>query len=169
MDLSRAKATFAILCGAAGLALTAGHLNIRPPRPEIVRFASNAAFRDGVYQGKLDAQHGSKPHIRSARWSQIGWLSFPGTSSDIRTAQAGADRANVLWGAMLPRSDSCCYSEFARCNGCGAPCRETKLCGRQHASFKRSRSALNLLSLPTACSACSRISPPACEGGGTSR
>jgi len=69
MDLSRAKATFAILCGAAGLALTAGHLNIRPPRPEIVRFASNAAFRDGVYQGKLDAQHGSKPHIRSARWS----------------------------------------------------------------------------------------------------
>src|SRR5207249_12121230 len=66
MDLSRAKATFAILCGAAGLALTAGHLNIRPPRPEIVRFASNAAFRDGVYQGKLDARHGSKPHIRSA-------------------------------------------------------------------------------------------------------
>jgi len=89
MDLSRAKATFAILCGAAGLALTAGHLNIRPARPEIVHFASNAAFRDGLYQGKLDAQHGSKPHIRSARWSasQIGWHSFPGTSSDIRTAK----------------------------------------------------------------------------------
>jgi hypothetical protein len=58
MQLSRAKATLAILCGAAGLALT-----------EIVRFASNAAFRDGLYQGKLDAQHGNKPHIRSARWS----------------------------------------------------------------------------------------------------
>ena len=69
MDLPRAKATFAILCGAAGLALTAGHLNIRPARPEIVHFASNAAFRDGLYQGKLDAQHGSKPHIRSVRWS----------------------------------------------------------------------------------------------------
>ena len=69
MDLSRAKATFGILCGAAGLALTAGHLNIRPARPEIVHFSSNAAFRDGLYQGKLDAQHGSKPHIRSVRWS----------------------------------------------------------------------------------------------------
>src|SRR5207253_5397457 len=68
---------------------------------------------------------------RAGAQSQIGWLSFPGTSSDIRTAQVGADRANVLWGAMLPRSDSCCYSEFARCTGCGAPCRETKLCGRQ--------------------------------------
>jgi hypothetical protein len=51
------------------LALTAGCLNIRSPRPEIVRFASNAAFRDGLYQGKLDAQYGSKPRIRSARWS----------------------------------------------------------------------------------------------------
>ena len=69
MQLSRTKATLAILCGAAGLALTAGRLNIRPPRPEIVRFASNAAFRDGLYQGNLDAQHGIKPHIRSARWS----------------------------------------------------------------------------------------------------
>jgi len=69
MQLSRAKATLAILCGAAGLALTTGRLNIRPLRPEIVRFASNAAFRDGLYQGKLDAQHGNKPHIRSARWS----------------------------------------------------------------------------------------------------
>ena len=69
MQLSRAKATLASLCGAVGLALTAGRLNIHPPRPEIVRFASNAAFRDGLYQGKLDAQHGSKPHIRSARWS----------------------------------------------------------------------------------------------------
>ena len=69
MQLSRAKATLAILCRAAGLALTTGRLNIRPLRPEIVRFASNAAFRDGLYQGKLDAQHGNKPHIRSARWS----------------------------------------------------------------------------------------------------
>src|SRR5947209_19635901 len=68
--------------------------------------------------------------------SQIDWLSFPGTSSDIRTAQAGADRANVLWGAMLPISDSCCYSEFARCNSCAAPCGETKHCGRQQASLK---------------------------------
>ena len=68
MQLSRAKATLAILCGAAGLALTAGRLNIRPPRPEIVRFASNAAFRDGLYQGKLDAERRAEPHIRSARW-----------------------------------------------------------------------------------------------------
>jgi hypothetical protein len=39
------------------------------PRPEVVRFASNGAFRDGLYQGKLDAQRGAEPHIRSTRWS----------------------------------------------------------------------------------------------------
>src|SRR5438477_4099570 len=50
MQLSRAKATLAILCGAAGLALTAVLLNILPARPVIVHFASNAAFLDVLSQ-----------------------------------------------------------------------------------------------------------------------
>jgi hypothetical protein len=69
MHLSRTKIAPAVLCGATGLSLTAGSLSTLSPKPEVVHFASNAAFRDGLYQGKLDAQHGSKPHIRSARWS----------------------------------------------------------------------------------------------------
>ena len=93
MHLSPTKIAPAVLCGATGLSLTAGSLSTLSPKPEVVHFASNAAFRDGLYQGKLDAQHGSKPHIRSARGSaEPDWRLFPGTDSDIRTAKAGGSR-----------------------------------------------------------------------------
>ena len=29
-----------------------------------------AAFRDGLYMGKLDSEHGDDPHVAVARWSQ---------------------------------------------------------------------------------------------------
>ena len=30
--------------------------------------ATNAAFRDGLYVGKLDAAQGNRPHVGSGRW-----------------------------------------------------------------------------------------------------
>jgi len=34
------------------------------------RAATNAAFRDGLYLGKLDAQQGRDPHLSVGRWSR---------------------------------------------------------------------------------------------------
>lgn len=34
-----------------------------------MRGAANAAFRDGLYLGKLDASQGNRPHLGSGRWS----------------------------------------------------------------------------------------------------
>lgn len=34
-----------------------------------VNRANNAAFRDGLYVGKLDAAQGNRPHLSSGRWS----------------------------------------------------------------------------------------------------
>jgi hypothetical protein len=33
---------------------------------------TDAAFRDGLFQARLDAQNGRKPHIASARWTTNG-------------------------------------------------------------------------------------------------
>lgn len=35
-----------------------------------VNSATNAAFRDGLYLGKLDAGRGNRPHLGSGRWNQ---------------------------------------------------------------------------------------------------
>jgi hypothetical protein len=31
--------------------------------------ALNGAFRDGLYQGRLDARRGTEPHVASGRWA----------------------------------------------------------------------------------------------------
>jgi hypothetical protein len=33
---------------------------------------TNAAFRDGLFLARLDAEHGRKPHLMSGRWSSDG-------------------------------------------------------------------------------------------------
>ena len=56
------------------LATSAALIKIRPNRP-IPRFAENdaspsdAAFRDGLYLGKLDANSGKPQHLSVGRWS----------------------------------------------------------------------------------------------------
>jgi hypothetical protein len=34
-----------------------------------VHYPSDAAFRDGLFQGRLDAEHGRKQHLASGRWN----------------------------------------------------------------------------------------------------
>ncbi len=34
-----------------------------------VQRATNGAFRDGLFQGQMDAERGRKPHLTSGRWS----------------------------------------------------------------------------------------------------
>jgi hypothetical protein len=45
--------------------------------------ATNAAFRDGLYVGKLDAAQGNRPHVGSGRW---------GADQDRRAYVAGYQR-----------------------------------------------------------------------------
>jgi hypothetical protein len=38
---------------------------------ETVAQTTDGAFRDGLYLGRLAAEHGSKPHVASGRWSTL--------------------------------------------------------------------------------------------------
>jgi hypothetical protein len=54
------------LFAVSALALT---LN-KTPEAASPQFTTNAAFRDGLYQGKLAADEGRQFHIATARWSK---------------------------------------------------------------------------------------------------
>ena len=99
MQLSRAKATLAILCGAAGLALTAGHLNIRPARPEIVHLQAMRLFATSYIKASWMRSTGANrtSGARAGAQSQIGWHSLPGTNSHMRRAKTDAGGNDLLW------------------------------------------------------------------------
>jgi hypothetical protein len=45
-------------------------LSVRSPQADVHdRQAMDAAFRDGMFQAKLDVQSGRKPHVASGRWN----------------------------------------------------------------------------------------------------
>jgi hypothetical protein len=44
----------------------------KPPSPnETVAQITNAAFRDGLYLGRLTAEGGAQPHVASGRWATL--------------------------------------------------------------------------------------------------
>jgi hypothetical protein len=50
----------------------------------LVERASNAAYRDGLFQGRLARERGGKPHVSLGRWS---------TAGDRSAFSAGYDQA----------------------------------------------------------------------------
>jgi hypothetical protein len=51
--------------------LRTGHQNPYSRPNETVAQNTNAAFRDGLYLGKLAAEHGAQPHVASGRWATV--------------------------------------------------------------------------------------------------
>ncbi len=43
---------------------------VAPSGPSIVEQATNGAFRDGLYVGRMDASTGRDAHVSSGRWSR---------------------------------------------------------------------------------------------------
>lgn len=48
-----------------------GQQNPDPSANQSVAQNSNAAFRDGLYLGKLAAEDGAQPHVASGRWATV--------------------------------------------------------------------------------------------------
>ena len=66
-----AAVVFAVLCGTASLVLdTAADRMQDNDMNSAMITANNAAFRDGLYLGKLNAQRGREFHLVAARWSR---------------------------------------------------------------------------------------------------
>jgi hypothetical protein len=56
--------------------------------------ATNGAFRDGIYQARLDAQSGRRPHLTSGRWSN---------DADRASFVSGYEQQYSLLSARSPR------------------------------------------------------------------
>ena len=52
---------------ASAVTLHNGRMQAFTSTPEL---ATNAAYRDGLYLGKLEAEHGSQPQPATARWAR---------------------------------------------------------------------------------------------------
>jgi len=52
---------------AAAVTLHNGRMQAFTSTPEL---ATNAAYRDGLYLGRLEAEHGSQPQPAAARWAR---------------------------------------------------------------------------------------------------
>ena len=65
--LSLTVVVFATSFGAANMAIK-GRLD-RQPSAANAAYAASAAFRDGMYAGKMDAQLGRTQHLMTGRWS----------------------------------------------------------------------------------------------------
>jgi hypothetical protein len=57
-----------ILVVSCALALMLVAAAVHNPRSD-VRGSTDAAFRDGLFLGRQDAEHGRKPHLSTGRWS----------------------------------------------------------------------------------------------------
>ena len=59
---------------ALGMAMISGfhasHQNL-PNADDIVSQATDGAFRDGLFLGKLAAERGAKPHVAVGRWATV--------------------------------------------------------------------------------------------------
>jgi hypothetical protein len=61
---------FVIVIAGAAIAISAtGALHRSHVVAGNVNKRTDAAFRDGLFLGRLDAEHGRKPHLTSGRWS----------------------------------------------------------------------------------------------------
>lgn len=59
-----------IVAAGFGLLATLGFTGrVRTNQVRSNDIATNGAFRDGLYQAKLDEQSGRKPHVRTGRWT----------------------------------------------------------------------------------------------------
>jgi len=58
----------ALAMGTASM-LRTDHQNLFSSPNVTVAQNTNAAFRDGLYLGRLAAEHGAQPHIASGRWT----------------------------------------------------------------------------------------------------
>ena len=58
----------AVTLGIAGFVQISVRANVRERASHSAR-ATDAAFRDGLFLAKLDAQNGRQPHIATGRWS----------------------------------------------------------------------------------------------------
>ena len=69
----RKLAVFAALLAAfAGLAATShGGRTSTPPTSDFTGLSTNAAFRDGLYFGRLTARRGARAHVASGRWATV--------------------------------------------------------------------------------------------------
>jgi hypothetical protein len=68
MNMKRsAVLTIAATCALAAVVLVVS--GETSPAPVVEGTNTGAAFRDGLYQGRIDAQQGRKPHISSGRWT----------------------------------------------------------------------------------------------------
>lgn len=72
-----------LILGLAGTSLIAVRASSSATSDEDSNRATDGAFRDGLFQAKLDAQNGREPHIASGRWS---------TSADRASFTAGYQR-----------------------------------------------------------------------------
>src|ERR1700758_5284820 len=59
----------AVALGIATLLLTGAITSATQSATAQLDRATNGAFRDGLYLGKLDASQGNRPHLGSGRWS----------------------------------------------------------------------------------------------------
>jgi hypothetical protein len=59
----------ALTLGIAASLLTGVAVQSTQSAAGLIDRATNAAFRDGLYVGKLDASQGNRPHLSSGRWS----------------------------------------------------------------------------------------------------
>ena len=60
----------ALICGAAGVVVNAGTSGNDEASARTALYAGNAAFRDGMFHGHLQAQRGENPHLDAGRWSR---------------------------------------------------------------------------------------------------
>jgi hypothetical protein len=60
----------ALICGAAGLVVNAGTSGNDDASARAALHAGDAAFRDGMFHGRLQAQRGENPHFDTGRWSR---------------------------------------------------------------------------------------------------
>jgi hypothetical protein len=59
-----------VLClGATGMLSMGNPAHSPQDASRLANLATNAAFRDGLYQGKLAAQRGDAPHVAIGRWA----------------------------------------------------------------------------------------------------
>jgi hypothetical protein len=77
----------------AGVALAAAFGftgQLRPTQKPDPEMATNGAYRDGLYQAKLDEQFGRRAHVRTGRWS-----SDADRASFLAGYQQGSDRVRA--------------------------------------------------------------------------
>jgi hypothetical protein len=112
--ISAVVMTLALVAGVAGIYRASAHGDALPCE------ASNAAYQDGMYLGRLAARSGSGPHISALRRSagedrasfsagyELGYSERMAASRDAAHATSAAFRDGLFLGSLAAkRGDSC--------------------------------------------------------------